>query len=183
MTQDRYVYRAPDGFGAAWLAQCERINEHNRAVWAGRTEEEKAVDVMVNTDPFGVDRQFVGFSDPGGPKPPVGLSRSQKRPHLIPMRGPSGEPWRRLLAAFAAGPRRSAPFEEFGIPQRTVREADDYTGRTWWCAVAPEQYGDEWVLVSKAPMRPDEVERAGLVEVPLSRYYAMREAATAKAGA
>ena len=181
--QDRYVYQAPPGFGEAWTAQCEAIDSHNRDVWASRTDEQRTVDVVVNTDPFGVDRIFVGFSDPGGPNPPAGLSRSSRRAHLIPVRGAAGEPWRKLLAAFTAGPRRSAPFEQFGIPQRTVKWAEDETGRQWWCAVVPEQYGDEWVLVSKAPMRPEEAEQAGLVEVPLSRYYAMREAATQKAGA
>lgn len=62
-----------------------------------------------------LSNQVIGFKD-GKPEdpPPEGLSRSQRREHLIPVRQAAGDPWREWMRKLELPVRREQVFRRFG---------------------------------------------------------------------
>ena len=109
---DRYFYRAnPDLASALRAMAVDRHEYFDRVIKPYREEHPD------NESMWRSKMRCVGFAD-GKPDedPPAGLSRSQRREHLIPVRGKAGEPWRQRMAEFNKLPNHEKVLREFDVP-------------------------------------------------------------------
>jgi hypothetical protein len=117
-------------------------------------------------DPFG---GVVGFEDNHPEDPPEGLSRSQKRGYLIPVRGKKGAIWQERLDTFQTVPRLQSVLERHNVPSEVTDLAHSRI-----CLVDWMDFGDDGaVLFLNTDFNPvpDAVE-----VMPRSEFWALHEA-------
>lgn len=163
-----YAYRANDELTKAWRDYQGQRDEHVKTV----------VDPFVaehpNHTPL-VDnwQKIIGFADKDRKNPPpAGLSRSQRRNYLIPVRGKPGNERREWMKKLSFPKRRSEVLNDFGLGDRMYTRSD---GRTYLGHPSAVDFGDDGVFVymgCEITPLPDCV-----TAVKLSEFYAAQERA------
>lgn len=170
MSSDPVAYRVSESFAAAYRAFTAAERTARQAI-ADYNEQHPGRELVLQQGRVDHEITVVGFADSDRKQSaPGGLSRSAKRSYLIPRRGPSGEPWRRVMAAHSVFPELG---EMVFRPHRVSPyfiDADAGLIRT----AGLYDYGQRGLfLVIGAPYpKPSE----HLTRVPLSAYYAAKEA-------
>jgi hypothetical protein len=168
VSSERTAYLASVELSTAYWDYCEQLDaahaatrEHNRQnpdtpLWVGKAGIDHRVGV------FGVEDIHPDQD------PPAGLSRSRNRPYLIPKRGPSGQPWRDLIARFNAYPDLNRDvLKPHGVEAIRFGDLQMY-------GVGVTDCGEHGVFITTT--LPFETPSEHLTHVPLSQYYAAKEA-------
>lgn len=169
-----FAYRANEDLTEAWRAAIAERDRHIETV-VGPFQEKHP-----NHKPL-IDNweRMLGFTD-GAPHepPPAGLSRSQRRDHLIPVRGKAGDVWREHMARLALPRTKGTLFKHFGLSEQLYVGSD---GRHYLGHPNAVDFGEDGVFVYtgyEIETLPD-----CLTPAPLSEFYAARERAQARAEA
>lgn len=170
MSTEPVAYRVSTSFARAYRAFVA-VERTARQAIIDYNEQHPGRELVVQKDRVDHEITIVGFADPDRKQPPPdGLSRSAKRDYLIPQRGPSGEPWRKVIADLSAfpelgetvfRPHRVSPYfidSDAGL----IRTAGIY------------DYGEHGVFLRIGAPYPKMSEH--LTPVPLSEFYAAKEA-------
>lgn len=133
-----------------------------------------------NNEPLVDNRERVlGFADKDRTNPPpAGLSRSQRRAYLIPVKGKPGAVWREWMDKLNLPTTEGDVLHEFGFREQLYAGSD---GRHYMGRPSAVDFGDDGVFVYMgceiSPL-PDCVE-----PVKLSEFYAAQERAQERAKA
>lgn len=176
-----HAYRCSDELAAAIRAKAAEADRFRDEVIIPWDEAHPDTKTLWARSPFSTRRDCVGFTDPGGDKPPAGLSRSKQRTALIPRKGKTGEPWREHLERVRATPDVADAFAELDVPDHVMGP-----GRIYTIGLLPDGDGptDPVYVTSGYPLDGDPAERDGrrrtplsphLEPIPLSVYYAVKE--------
>lgn len=177
-----HAYRASDEFATALRAKSVDENRFRDEVIIPWDEAHPDTKTLWSRSPFSTRRDCIGFTDPGGEKPPAGLSRRRGRKQLIPLKSKAGEPWREHKDRVNAGPSVADAFREFEVPDHVLGP-----GRLYTVGLLPDGDGpsdpvyitsgyplegredDESSFRSRTPLTPH------LTPIPLSEFYAVKE--------
>jgi hypothetical protein len=121
-----YFYRADDALTAALREHHRKLKEHYDEVVAPFKAAHPDNDPIIR-NPFGT---IIGFRDgkPSDP-PPTGLSRAQRRDHLIPVKQAAGDPWREAMKDLTPPSNAQRILETFGIREQIAAK----DGRSYLC--------------------------------------------------
>lgn len=167
---DRYFYRANADLAAALRQMAVDRREYwDRVIKPYRDEHPD------NAPMWRSSLACVGFAD-GNPDedPPAGLSRSQRRNHLIPVRGKPGDSWRQRMAEFNKLPNHEKVLRQYDVPTEVF--GPDRLYFTSWMDL-DEGKGDDgpnvvvYLGYEFAPVP------AALTPMKRSEFYALHEAA------
>ncbi len=169
-----FAYRADNELSAAWRAAMAERDRHIETVV--EPFQQQHPDHRPLIDQW---ERMLGFTDgvPHEP-PPSGLSRSQKRDHLIPVRGKAGDVWREHMRRLELPRTKASLFEHFGLREQLYVGSD---GRHYLGRPNIADFGEDGVFVYTGY----EIETVPdcLTAVKLSEFYAARERAQERAGA
>lgn len=171
---DRFFYRANAELAAALRAMAvERREFWDRVIKPYREEHPD------NEPMWRSQMSCVGFAD-GKPDedPPEGLSRSQRRAHLIPVRGKAGEPWRQRMAEFNKLPNHEKVLRQFDVPTEVFGPGVLYFAS--WMDLDEGHDGPNAVVFLGYEYSPVP---AALEPMKRSEFYALHEAAMERANA
>jgi len=171
MTNEFHFYRADDALTAALREHHRQIKEHYDQVVAPFKDAHPDNDPIIR-NPSGV---IIGFRDgkPGDP-PPNGLSRAQRRDHLIPVKQAAGDPWREAEKTLTPPSNEQRVLRGFGVSEQTSTKSD---GRTYLCwpgsiDLTTGESDDGVVIYMSAEMDP--VPHC-LTPMRRSEFYALEE--------
>ena len=168
-----FAYRANDELTAAWRAVAVERGRHIETVVEPFQQEHP------NHKPL-IDQweRMLGFTD-GAPHepPPAGLSRSQRRDHLIPARGKAGDVWRAHMKRLELPVTKAALFKRFGLGEQLYVGSD---GRHYLGKPNVADFGEDGVFVYTGYEM--ETVPECLSPVKLSEFYAARERAQERSG-
>lgn len=168
-----YAYRANDDLAAAWReAMAERDRHIETVVEPFHAEHPNHHPLIDNWE------RVLGFADgvPHEP-PPAGLSRSQKRGYLKPVRGKAGDVWRERMQRLELPCTKGAVFQKFGLGEQLYVGSD---GRHYLGKPNAVDFGYDGVFVYMG-FEPENLP-ACLDPVKLSEFYAAQERAAERAG-
>jgi len=162
---DLHAYRMSAEMAAAYIARCAERSAMLRAFAEEHAEQHPNHPVVVDDSPFGLDRLTLGFADDTDAVP-EGLSRSQRRTYLRPMRGRKGDPWRAAMRRVSAAPKVDEVFHRFRVDMSVQ---DSTTSRNYRIGVRELDGG---VVITCGAALP---ESPHLTPMRLSEYYAAIE--------
>jgi hypothetical protein len=162
-----FAYRANDELATAWRDLMAKRDQHIETVVRPFQEQHPNNHPLVDSW-----EKVLGFAD-GDRKnsPPAGLSRSQRRSHLIPVRGRAGDVWREHMARLALPATRYQLLRDFGLKEQMYsRNGQTFLGR-------PDalDFGEDGVFVYTGYEIADVPEC--LTPVKRSEFYAAQERA------
>ena len=168
MAQDKYAYRASEALSKALAAYSQACQDFYRDVLGPWEEAHAPMHSMWQHTVYG-DLRCVGFSDVDPTSdPPKGLFRSRNRDGLVPTnRGKAGDPWRAEMGVLNKRPVISAVLEAHGVTPY-ILDVDHSRVTRVGVIVTPNGHLLSWG-VEHPPCEH-------LTPIPLSEYYAAREA-------
>lgn len=166
------AYRCSPEFSAAIAARRAEQETHTNEVWRPWNAAHRAQGVRAGFDRrLGVDLELVGFlqNDPRAKIP--GLSMSLRRGYARPARGKVGDRWREEMAVLDTRPSLTEVFAVHGVPDFVMSGAS-------LCSVGFEIAieGTVYLACEVDLFGGAEDIPAALKRIPLSEFYAAREA-------
>lgn len=172
MPSDKFAYRASAALTAALAAHNQACKDFYRDV-LGPWEDAHAPMNSIWRDTMNGDSECIGFSDPGPDQdPPRGLLRNRNRGYLVPTnRGKVGDPWLTEMVKLNRRPKVSTVLTEHGV-NPSMLDVDHSRMSIVGLIAVPGSYLLTWSL--------EHPECEHLTRIPLSEYYAAREALDAQ---
>jgi hypothetical protein len=168
MTSEKYAYRASEALSAAQHAYHQARKDFQRDVLGPWEDAHAPVHSIWQHTVFG-DLECVGFfdADPAS-DPPKGLFRSRNRDELVPTnRGKTGDPWRTEMVTLNKRPKISTVLEAHGV-MPAILDVDHSRWSRAGVLTVPDGHLLSWGIEHPACEH--------LTRIPLSEYYAAREA-------
>jgi hypothetical protein len=167
---DPTAYRASDTLAAAYRAY---LADYNTARLAAVAYDNEHPAHPLYAWQSNVDRhvEILGFRDVDPhSEPPVGLSRRQGRPYLVPKRGIPGDPWRAVITQYDRFPDPGTLLNTHEVPSY-VHDLERH--RVFVPGI--HDFGEHGVFVTILGRAFDDP-GPHLTRAPLSTYYAAKEA-------